>query len=95
MSKNTYVGTNVITTDTFSGWVDKTNQVRHDMGTIVVTVTTASGSEPNTTNAGLTTGNLAIQGVVTANTIAVSSALRGGTVTTNTNLTITSNALFC
>ena len=94
MSKNTYVGTNVITTDTFSGWVDKTNQIREDMGTIVVTVTTASSTEPNTTNAGLTTGNLAIQGVVTANTIAVSSALRGGTVTTNTNLTITSNALF-
>lgn len=94
MSKNTYVGANVIATDTFSGWVDKTNQVRDDMGTIVVTVTTASGAEPNTTNAGLTTGNLAIQGVVTANTIAVSSALRGGTVTSNGNLTITSNALF-
>jgi hypothetical protein len=94
MSKNTYVGANVIATDTFSGWVDKTNQVRDDMGTIVVTVTTASSAEPNTTNAGLTTGNLAIQGVVTANTIAVSSVLRGGTVTSNGNLTITSNALF-
>jgi hypothetical protein len=64
------------------------------MGNIVVTVTTSAGAEPNTTNAGLTTGNLAIQGVVTANTIAVSSALRGGTVTAPGNLTITSNALF-
>ncbi len=94
MSKNTYLGANVITTDTFAGWIDKTNQVRDDMGNIVVTVTTAAGAEPNTTNAGLTTGNLAIQGVVTANTIAVSSALRGGTVTTPSNLTISSNALF-
>lgn len=94
MAKNTYLGANVVTTDSFAGWIDKTNQVRDDMGRIVVTVTTASGAEPNTTNAGLTTGNLAIQGVVTANTIAVSSALRGGTVTTPGNLSISSNVLF-
>ena len=94
MSKNTYLGANVITTDTFAGWIDKTNQVRDDMGRIVVTVTTSANAEPNTTNAGLTTGNLAIQGVVTANTIAVSSALRGGTVITSGDLTISSNALF-
>lgn len=94
MSKNTYLGANVISTDTFAGWIDKTNQVRDDMGRIVVTVTTSANAEPNTSNAGLTTGNLAIQGVVTANTIAVSSALRGGTVTTPGNLIISSNVLF-
>ena len=94
MAKQSYLGANVVTTDSFAGWIDKTNQVRDDMGNIVVTVTTVVGAEPNTTNAGLTTGNAAIAGVLTANTIAVSQYLRGGTVTTNTNLTITSNALF-
>jgi hypothetical protein len=93
MAKTSYLGANISATDSFSGWIDKTNQVRDDMGNIVVTVTQIAG-EPNTTNSGLTSGNLAISGVVTANTIAVSTALRGGTVTTPADLTITSNTLF-
>jgi hypothetical protein len=93
MAKTSYLGANIGATDSFSGWIDKTNAVRDDMGNIVVTVTQVSG-EPNTVNSGLTTGNLAIVGVVTANTIAVATALRGGTVTVPADLTITSNTLF-
>lgn len=93
MANTSYLGANVVTTDSFAQWITKTNQVRHDMGTIAVTVTTASGAEPNTTNGGITTGNAAIEGVFTANTIAVSQYLRGGTVTSNAALTITSNAV--
>ena len=93
MSKSSYLNANVVSTDNIAGWIEKTNQVRDDMGNIAVTVTKGI-FEPNTGNAGLTTGNFGIEGVVTANTIAVSVALRGGTVTTPADLTVTSNALF-
>jgi len=93
MAKTSYLSANIGATDSFAGWIDKTNAVRDDMGNIVVTVTQVSG-EPSTVNAGLTTGNLAIVGVVTANTFAVATALRGGTVTVPADLTITSNTLF-
>lgn len=92
MAKTSYLGANIGATDSFSGWIDKTNAVRDDMGNIVVTVTQVAG-EPNTVNSGLTSGNLAIVGVVTANTIAVATALRGGTVTTPADLAITSNTI--
>ena len=95
MAKETYLGANVeVTTDSFAGWIAKTNQVRDDMGRIVVTVTTVSGAEPNTTNAGITTGNAAIAGVLTVNTMAVSADLRGGTVTAPNTLKVTSNVHF-
>lgn len=92
MANTSYLGANVISTDSFAGWIDKTNQVRHDMGTIAVTVTTIANTEPNTSVGGYTSGNAAISGVFTANTIAVSQYLRGGTVTGNAGLIITSNA---
>jgi hypothetical protein len=95
MAKETYLGANVeVTTDSFAGWIAKTNQVRDDMGRIVVTVTTVANAEPNTVNAGLTTGNAAIAGVLTVNTMAVSADLRGGNVLSSDTLTVVSNVHF-
>lgn len=95
MAKETYLGANVeITTDSFAGWINKTNQVRDDMGRIVVTVTKLANTEPSVNNAGLTVGNAAIEGVLTVNTMAVSADLRGGDVLNSGNLIVSSNVHF-
>lgn len=93
MSKSSYLTANVaVATDSFGGWINKTNQVIYDMGTVVVTV--ADVAQPNTTNGAQTTGNAHIQGIFSANTLSVSNALRGGSVSTPATLIITSNANF-
>jgi hypothetical protein len=93
MSKSSYLGANVeVTTDSFGGWIDKTNQVRHDMGTIVVTV--GDVAQPNTTNGAETSGNAHVEGIFSATTLSAVDALTGGTVSVPATLDITSNVDF-
>jgi len=93
MSKPSYLNANVsIATDSFGGWINKTNQIVYDMATTVVTV--GGVSQPNTTNGATTTGNAHVQGILSANTLVATNALRGGTVSAPANLTISSNAVF-
>jgi hypothetical protein len=93
MSKSSYLSANVdVTTDSFGGWINKTNLIINDMGTVVVTV--ASVAQPNTTNGAQTTGNSHIEGRFSANTLIAATALRGGTVSTPANLVIISNTVF-
>jgi hypothetical protein len=93
MSKNTYLGANVAaSTDSFAGWVDKTNKIIYDMGTSVLTA--ALVPQPNTTNGGSTVGNSHLEGILSANTVAVVSQLRGGTASSPSDLMITSNTIF-
>lgn len=73
--------------NTFGDWFERTNQITLDLGSKVVS------AEANTTGAS-TTGNVAIVGVFSANTIAVGTSLRGGTVSTPAALTISSNTSF-
>ena len=93
MSKSSYLAANVdVTSDSFGGWIGKTNLVIHDMGTVVVTVNDVA--QPNTTNGAQTTGNAHIEGIFSATTIGVVDALRGGTVSVPATLDITSNVDF-
>jgi hypothetical protein len=72
------------TTDTFATWLVRTNQMVEDMATTVMTVSAnASGASAN--------GNTVINGIFGATTIAVGTGLRGGNVTTNGTLSITTN----
>lgn len=77
----------VVTTDTFQSWIDVTNQVCDAISTRVVT------AEANTIG-GSTSGNVNINGILSANTIAVKDGLRGGTVAAAANLSVTSNTVF-
>lgn len=84
MAKN--IANVVIATDTFSSWITKTNQLLTALGTEVITA--------NTSNDGAnTTGNTNLIGIFGANTVAVGTALRGGTVNAAANLAITSNVV--
>ena len=73
-----------VSTDSFQGWVDKTNVL---LDAYSLTIVTAASN----TSGGSTTGNTSLQGTFSANTVAVTTALRGGNVTTSSVLTITSN----
>jgi hypothetical protein len=75
------------TTDTFQVWLDKTNQVLDNLSTVVLT------SASNTAG-GSTSGNVYLNGILSANTITAVTALRGGTVASAANLAITSNVVF-
>ena len=81
-----------VTTDSFGGWINKTNQIVYDMATVVVTV--AGVAQPNTTNGAQTSGNAHIQGILSSNTLIATNALRGGSVSAANTLIITSNANF-
>lgn len=72
---------NVSYTSTFGGWLDRTNQIAAVISTSVVTI----GSN--------NTGNTAINGIFSANTVATPS-LRGGTIAASGPLSITSNTNF-
>lgn len=74
-------------TDTFGGWVTKTNGLLSDMSTIIVTTDQGSGT-------GITTGNAHVQGVLSGVTLVANTALRGGNTTVAGDLTISSNAIF-
>ena len=92
MAKTSYLGSNVETQDTFSGWLEQTNKIIHDMGSVVVTV--ADVAEPNTTNGAWATGNTNLEGTFSSNTVAIQDGLRGGTVSTPATLVVSSNATF-
>ena len=73
--------------NTFGDWFTKTNLLITDMGTKVVS------AEANTVGAS-TTGNVAINGILSANTLVAVDELRGGTVNGSDLLTISSNTSF-
>jgi hypothetical protein len=73
-----------VLTESFQNWIDKTNILLDAYSTTIVT------SSSNTAG-GLTTGNVNVEGIFRANTIAVSSQLRGGNVTSSGVLVISSN----
>lgn len=85
-------GANVEATDTFASWIDTTNSLVYDMGTVVLTSVTQP--QPNVTVGGYTTGNAHLEGIFSANTVVVSNGLRGGSVSTGGDLTIVSNTIF-
>lgn len=76
-----------LSTDTFQNWLDKTNQILDKVSTVVVT------TAANTTG-GVTAGNASVNGIFSANVIAVGGGIRGGTVAAGANLNITSNVVF-
>lgn len=92
MAKTSYLGSNVETQDSFSGWLEQTNKLIYDMGSVVLTA--AAVNEPNTTNGAWTTGNTNLEGSFSANVVAVYDTLRGGTVSQSGLLTISSNTTF-
>jgi hypothetical protein len=85
-------GANVEATDTFASWVDTTNQLVYDMGTVVLTTT--SNPQPNTSVGGYTVGNAHVQGIMSANTIVATDGLRGGSTSASGNLIVSSNTIF-
>lgn len=68
----------------FQNWVDKTNQALYVISTQAVTTSL-------TTEGSTTAGNATVNGYFSANVLAVSESLRGGTITTSGNLNIISN----
>ena len=77
----------VIATDTFSSLITRTNQVISALGSEIITA--------NSSNDGAnTTGNTNLIGIFGANTIAVGTGIRGGTVNAAANLNVSSNVLF-
>jgi hypothetical protein len=75
-----------LATDTFFAWVQKTNYAINAISTECLTANTDA-------NGALTVGNTQLNGIFTANTIAVGSALRGGNVQSSGPLTISSNTI--
>lgn len=87
MAISSYATATIDGTDTFQNWINETNNLLNDMATVVVT--TAA-----TTTGGLTSGNAAITGILSANTIVATDGLRGGTVSTSGPLSVVSNTTF-
>lgn len=84
MSKS--VANVVIATDTFEGWIIKTNILLDALSNEIITVAA------NTTGA-VTSGNASINGTLSANTFVARDSLRGGTVAVANTLTVTSNVI--
>lgn len=85
MAISSYVGAEVDSaSDTFQTWLTRTNELIDDMGTVVATFGIGD------TNV----GDLTIDGSVGANTVFALGELRGGSVGTPGDLSITSNAQF-
>jgi hypothetical protein len=85
-------GANVESTDTFAEWINTTNSLVYDMGTVVLT--SVAAAQPNTSVGGFAGGNSHLQGILSANTLVATQGLRGGTVSTISDLTISSNVIF-
>lgn len=68
--------------DTFPVWIQRTNDLITTVNTEVITANSTYGN---------TTGNSFLWGIFSANTLAAATTLRGGNVTTNAVLTISSN----
>ena len=82
MAINSYVGTEIVSsTDTFNVWLNRTNSIITDMGSVVVSI-----GDNNT-------GDVTITGALGANTIFAGSELRGGSANTSGDLTVTSDAI--
>jgi hypothetical protein len=75
-----------VTTDTFQGWVNKTNNVASYFVDVVTTGSNATGD--------ITTGNGTVNGFFGANTLFTVTGIRGGTVDTAAHLTVLSNTVF-
>ena len=75
-----------IATDTFNGWVTKTNILLDALTNEIVTANTQA-------NGSLTTGNGFVIGIFGSNTICAPSQLRGGNVQSSNTLSITSNVV--
>lgn len=75
----------VITTDTFAQWLRLTNQMANTFPNVVTTATNTAGD--------LTGGNGFVTGTIGGNTVVANYRLRGGTVDTAANLTISSNVV--
>jgi hypothetical protein len=93
MSKSSYLTANVsVTSDSFGGWIGKTNLVIYDMATVVVTV--GDVVQPNNSNGAETTGNAHIEGIFSTSTLVAGTTLRGGTVSVPATIDVSSNANF-
>ena len=77
----------VISSDTFSVWVERTNTLCDLMTREAITANSLS-------TGAITTGNAFVNGIFSAQTFAVNVGLRGGNVNTSANLAIVSNAVF-
>lgn len=77
----------VISSDTFSVWVERTN-------TLCDLFTREAVTANSLANGALTTGNSFVNGIFSAQTFAVNVGLRGGNVAAGANLAIISNAVF-
>ena len=73
-----------IKTDSIQDWLTKTDTISYKLSTEVVTANSATG---------VTTGNAYVNGVFSANTLAIVANIRGGTVATANVLNISSNVL--
>lgn len=77
----------VINTQSFGVWLERTNQVISIISQNTVTTDSSTGGS-------LTTGNSYVNGYFGANYITVNTAIRGGNLTTSATLSISSNATF-
>lgn len=93
MAEGKYASANIVpSSDTFREWMDLSNRITYDMEKIVVT--TGQVSQPNSSDkVGYVQGNTYIAGIAQANTYAVTTNLRGGTVDTPAVLNISSNVV--
>ena len=83
MAINSYVGANITpANNTFQTWLDRTNDIIDDMGSVVITV-----GDNNT-------GNVSIDGFLSVNTIYTGTELRGGDAASASGFTISSNVEF-
>lgn len=83
MAISSYVNNEITSsTDTFNVWLNRTNSIITDMGSVVISV-----GDNNV-------GDVTITGALGANTVFAGTELRGGDVNTSANLSITSAAEF-
>jgi hypothetical protein len=79
--------TQVLNTQSFGVWLERTNQIANIISQNTVTADTTSGGS-------LTTGNSYVNGFFGANYLVVNTQIRGGNLTTNATITIASNTNF-
>lgn len=84
MSKALYSNSAISNTNSFQDWIDITNTIINDMATSVVTAA-------NSASGGMTSGNVAISGVMSANSLVANSSIRGGNSTSSASLVVSSN----
>jgi hypothetical protein len=77
----------VVATHTFGAWIDRTNELADLMTYQVIT----ANSLPE---GAYTEGNAFVNGIFSANVLAITNELRGGVVNASANLTISSNTSF-